>query len=253
MSAQPNMPVKQELQTVSEGNAIIQVIERAASNPAIDVEKMERLLAMQERILARNAESEFSSAMSRAQAALGRVSADATNPQTHSKYASYAALDRVLRPVYTEAGFSLSFGTENTPLADHLRVICYVSHLAGHTRKYHIDMPADGKGAKGGDVMTKTHATGSAMSYGTRYLLKAIFNVAIGADDDDGNRSGARPKITAEQAADVQALADEVKANVPAFLKYLAKAGKVQIGTIQEIPANMLKDAVAALERKRLD
>jgi hypothetical protein len=48
-------------------------------------------------------------------------------------------------------------------------------------------MPADGKGAKGGDVMTRTHATGSALSYGMRYLLKMIFNVAVGEDDDDGN------------------------------------------------------------------
>ena len=44
-----------------------------------------------------------------------------------------------------------------------------------------------GKGAKGGDVMTKTHAFGSGTSYGMRYLLKMIFNVAIGEEDDDGN------------------------------------------------------------------
>jgi hypothetical protein len=48
-------------------------------------------------------------------------------------------------------------------------------------------MPADGKGAKGGDVMTKTHATGAAVSYGQRYLLKMIFNLAVGEVDDDGN------------------------------------------------------------------
>jgi hypothetical protein len=48
-------------------------------------------------------------------------------------------------------------------------------------------MPSDGKGAKGGDVMTKTHATGAAMSYGARYLLKFIFNIAVGEEDSDGN------------------------------------------------------------------
>jgi hypothetical protein len=64
-----------------------------------------------------------------------------------------------------------------------------LTHAAGFTRKYLIDMPADGKGAKGNDVMTKTHATGSATQYGMRYLLKMIFNVAIG-EDDDGNAAG---------------------------------------------------------------
>ena len=32
----------------------------------------------------------------------------------------------------------------------------------------------------------KTHAVGAGMSYGMRYLLKMIFNIAIGEDDDDG-------------------------------------------------------------------
>jgi hypothetical protein len=35
--------------------------------------------------------------------------------------------------------------------------------------------------------MTRTHAFGSATSYGRRYLLKMIFNVIEAAEDDDGN------------------------------------------------------------------
>src|SRR6185369_5301511 len=70
---------------------------------------------------------------------------------------------------------------------DCIRVVAYVSR-GGYTRLYRIDMPADGKGAKGGDVMTKTHAAGAAMSYASRYLLKAIFNVSVGEEDSDGNR-----------------------------------------------------------------
>jgi hypothetical protein len=50
-------------------------------------------------------------------------------------------------------------------------------------------MPVDGKGARGGDVMTKTHAMGSGISYGMRYLLRMIFNLAID-QDDDGNAAG---------------------------------------------------------------
>jgi hypothetical protein len=59
-------------------------------------------------------------------------------------------------------------------------------------RRYHVDMPADGKGAKGGDVMTKTHATASALTYAKRYLLLQIFALAIGESDDDGNAAGKR-------------------------------------------------------------
>jgi len=154
------------------------------NNAAIDV--IERLAALQEKSLAMQAELNFNEAMTRVQSEIRMVAPDLDNSQTKSKYASYGAIDKVVRPVYVKHGFSLSFDTDDSPLPDHVRAVCYVSN-AGHTRKYKIDMPADGKGAKGGDVMTKTHATGAAMSYGMRYLLKYIFNVAVGIDDNDGN------------------------------------------------------------------
>jgi hypothetical protein len=122
---------------------------------------------------------------------MGPIATDSNNPSTKSRYASYFALDKSLRPIYARHGFALSFGTGEIPQENYIRVLCYVSHSAGFTRTYHVDMPADGKGAKGGDVMTKTHAVGSGMTYGQRYLLKMIFNIAIGSDDD-GNAAGAR-------------------------------------------------------------
>ena len=172
-----------------------------SNNAAIDV--IERLAALQEKSLARMAEQEFNTAMTAAQAELGRVAPDLTNPQTHSQYASYAAIDRRIRPIYTKHGFSLSFDSGDIDKPDTVLVRCYVSHRAGHTRTYHAPpMPADGKGAKGSDVMTKTHATGSAMSYGMRYLLKYIFNVAIGQEDDDGNGASNGSHITDERAVE---------------------------------------------------
>lgn len=159
-----------------------------SNNSAIDV--IERIAALREKAVARDAETQFNEAMTQVQSELGTVAPDLTNPQTHSKYASYAAIDKKIRPVYTRHGFSLSFDSGDSPSPDTVRVVCYVSHRAGHTRKYTgPPMPADGKGARGGDVMSKTHATGAAMSYGARYLLKYIFNIAVGEEDTDGNDS----------------------------------------------------------------
>ena len=171
----------------SDSSNLTQAIISVASDPNVDIDKMERLLVMRERIAAKEAEQCFNEAMVHAQSRMGRVSADAQNPQTRSKYATYAQLDRAVRPIYTEHGFSLSFNSSPDAPEGSMRVLCYVSHSAGHTRTYQVDMPADGKGAKGNDVMTKTHAAGSAASYGMRYLLKMIFNIAVGEDDDDGN------------------------------------------------------------------
>ena len=180
-----------ERSDTSQALAPVLMFERLACDPNASVEKIERLMALWERSEARKAEARFNAALSAAQQSMRRIGADATNPQTHSRYASYAALDRALRPIYTAHGFALTFNTGDAPEPDCVRVLCDVTHLGGHLKPYRVDMPADGKGAKGGDVMTKTHATASAVSYGMRYLLKMIFNVAVGEDDDDGNRASA--------------------------------------------------------------
>jgi hypothetical protein len=171
------------------GDSGASLFERLARDPGVDPDKLERLMALWERTEAMRAESAFNVAMSKAQDELRPVSADAENPQTRSKYASYAALDRAVRPVYAKHGFALSFDTADSPLPEHIRVVCYVTQ-SGCKRTYRVDMPSDGKGAKGGDVMTKTHAAGAALSYGQRYLLKLIFNIAVG-EDRDGNK----PKV----------------------------------------------------------
>ena len=134
----------------------------AARDPAIDIDKLDRLLLMRERENARVAEQAFNTALAEAQTQMHPVATDSDNPQTHSRYASYAALDRAVRPIYSTHGFALSFNTADAPAPEQARITCDVSHLAGHTRRYHIDMPVDGKGARGGDVMTKTHAMARA-------------------------------------------------------------------------------------------
>lgn len=224
-----------------EADPIASMIERAARDPSVDIDKLERLIAMRERRDALERERAFDAAMAAAQSKMRAVAADANNPQTRSKYASYFALDKAIRPIYTEHGFSLSFETGETKLEGHVRVICRIS-CAGHTRSPYIDMPADGKGAKGGDVMTKTHAAGAAVSYGSRYLLKMIFNIAVGEDDKDGNAEGDTQTITAEQAEELSALIVKGKTDISKFLKW-AKAESVA-----DIQAKFFDDCKAKLE-----
>jgi len=223
------------LTVATDTSTIISVIERAAMNPDVDIDKFERLMAMSERMEAKRAEAAFNQAMSDAQAKMRPVSADATNPQTKSKYASYAQLDTALRPIYTEHGFSLSFDTGDGAAPDHIRVLCYVSHTQGHSRTYKMDMPADGKGAKGGDVMTKTHAAGAGMSYGMRYLLKMIFNVAVGEDDRDGNDPPPVEMISKDQIVELR------KAMKIAGVDdaYICRKGRVE--SIEQIQASRFK------------
>lgn len=225
---------------VSESAAIFQIIERAARDHTVDIDKMKELMAMHKAMRSETSELEFDGAMASAQEEMDPVRADANNPQTKSKYASYAALDRAIRPIYTKHGFSVSFDTGDAP-ADHVRIVAKVAHRGGHRERPHIDMPADGKGAKGGDVMTKTHATGAAVQYGRRYLLGMIFNLAVSKDDDGNGASKSNAMITPEQVKTILALIEEVGAYTDKFCEVY------QIEAVPDLPAKLFDDAVQNL------
>jgi hypothetical protein len=193
------MPAEAQVATVAapQEATILAIIERASRDPNVDIDKMERLIAMHERVQAEQNRREFDNAMASAQEAMKAIRANMENKQTKSEYASYAQLDKAVRPIYSQHGFALSFNTGDAPNPNEVRVLCTVSHRAGHRQDYKIDMPADGKGPQGAPVMTRTHATGAAASYGQRYLLKLIFNLAVGDVDDDGNGASADGDIEA--------------------------------------------------------
>ena len=187
------------------------------------------------------AEAAYSSAMSAAQSEMGQIIAKSNNPQTHSKYAKYDAVDKVIRPVYTKHGFSLSFRQGEGAPPENIRLVCRVAHRDGHVEYPYLDMPTDGKGAKGGDVMTKTHATGNGISYGKRYLAGMIFNLAITEEDNDGNAP--KTPITEEQVLALTDLAKETKSSIPKLLKYY------QIDKIENLPASLYDSAVTAFTK----
>jgi hypothetical protein len=225
------------------------MLERVLARPDLDVGKLHELLSLQERVEAERARKEFMIAFNEAQKAMEPIARNADNKQTRSKYATHAALDRELRPVYTQHGFSVSFNTADSPLEEHVRVVCHLAHAGGHERVYQADIPCDGKGAKGNDVMTKTHAVGSAMTYGKRYLLALAFNIALADKDDDGNGASGRHDgndlITQAQVDELVALADDVGADKARFCKFYG------IASFAEITKKDFDKAKRALEAKR--
>ena len=173
---------------------VMEILSQAVLNGNVSVDVIERLTKLQREQVEYNAMVEFNEALQRCQDGLQPIRATIDNSQTGSKYASYVQLDKVIRPIYSKEGFSLSFSTEESQAAETVIVVCTLAR-GGFSRRYAIPMATDGKGPKGGSVMTRTHAVGAAATYGMRYLLKMIFNLAIGEDDDDGNLS----ELTDEQ------------------------------------------------------
>ncbi len=233
-----------KIEPVSEPVSMLSIIATMATRNDVDVDKLERLLAMKERQDAKDAERIFNIALGKAQGAIRTIGKDKTNSQTHSTYATYDKLDQAIRPVYIEHGFSLSFNTEPATRENEVRVVCYVSHEDGHTRTYTLDMPADGKGAKGNDVMTKTHAVGSATSYGRRYLLQMIFNIPLGDQDDDGNKASGHVAISFEQETTLRDMLEATSSSEPQFCRFL------KIASLDQLRADRFEVALAELKAK---
>lgn len=231
-----------EVQPPAESAIVLNMIDKIAANPGVPVERIEQLFNLHVRIQAEENRRAYSAAMAETQRKMTPVVAKATNPQTRSKYATFDALDAMLRPIYSQNGFAISYNTE-TPASEVLRVIAYVTHTSGYEREFRIDMPADGKGAKGGDVMTKTHATGSALTYGKRYLLGAIFNIATTRDDDGNVANGGL--ITPEQAEELAKLITATKTDIHKFLEI----GGLE--SLSDMPANKFPSAKAMLLKKK--
>lgn len=210
-----------------------------------DLASVKEMIAFGKELEADAAEKAFNEAMAATQKDMGVVATNMHNTQTKSRYADYAQLDKALRPIYTKHGFALSFNDGDGAPADWVRIVCHVTN-SGHTRTYHKDMPADGKGAKGGDVMTKTHAVGAAQSYAMRYLLRMIFNVAVGEADTDGNAPVAT--ITDEQREGLIDLMEEV-GFTPADDARLMKVFKIEY--LADLPAKDYDRAIQLVKGGR--
>jgi hypothetical protein len=180
----------------AETQAIMQMIEQIALNPQADVEKLRAVMDMKMQMFNRGAEIEFNAAMSLTQAEIEPVSRTAQNKQTNSKYAKLENIIKECSPIWTRHGFALSYDTADCPLPDHYRVTCEVSHRAGHSKNYHMDLPIDNAGINGTKNKTGMHGAGSTISYGRRYIACNVFNIAITDEDTDG---AARNQRQAEQ------------------------------------------------------
>ena len=241
---------KSEIAALPQANssAIVQMdpltamIERAARDPSIDLERLERLMQMKERAELRQATSDFNDAMALVQQEMTPIARDSNNPQTHSKYASYFAIDKAIRPIYVKHGFRLSFDTEDGAPENHIRIVAILSR-GMHTERYHYDSPITTTGIQGKAMMTLTHAGASAVTYAKRYLAGMIFNLSTG-EDDDGNSAGMGALVSDEQLSHIEKLASDVGANIEAFCKLL------KVESLDKLPARQFPSAVALLKSK---
>lgn len=221
----------------------VEMVERLATNEAVDTDKLQKLVDIQMQVMDRNAEAEFNAAMSRVQANLPTVTKDAENQHTHSTFARHEAISRAIKPIYTSEGFSTTFSQGKADTEGYMRIKGLLRHRDGHKEPYWIDLPPDDKGSQGNVNKTALHAAGSTFTYGRRYLTLLMFDVATG-DDTDGNLPVAG--LNDDQALNIQSLLEELpKDTQEGFWD------KAHVKSLDDLVAHRYPTYVKWLEQKR--
>lgn len=199
--------------------ALLAVIERVATSPDADLAKLEKMIELQERVLDRNAKQAFAAAIAAMQAEMpevverGKIKAQLKNGGTmQTAFATFEDINAAVRPILQKHGFAITFRIKQ--LEGSIKVTAVLSHREGHSEETDIVLPSDASGSK-----NAVQAVGSSVSYGKRYTMSALLNIATRGEDDDAAGAVAVKKVTEFQARAIRERVAKAPTHVKAWMK----------------------------------
>lgn len=238
---QQSLMVREEhsIAPAEQADSLIAVIARAAQDPTVDVEKMERLLALKQKIDDDHRRQVFMAALARVQQKIPHINKAGriiVKGQEVSRYARLEDIDRVVRPILAEEGLAVSFDTE--PHNNNVRVICRLSHEMGHSETKQVDLPIDTSGYK-----NVVQGVGSTVAYGRRILCKMWFNVIEEGEDIDGHPEPV--PLTEAQRNSIINLLNVTKSKEADFCRFMG------VAKIEDITQAEYQKGLNALQTKQ--
>lgn len=225
--------------------ALMRTIDRAASDPNFDVDKLSALLKVKQEWEAAEARKAFVAAMAEFKAeqiTLRRnklVEFSTSRGQTSYRHATLDSICDEVIPALTQHGFAHRWETEQGQ--GDIAVACVITHVAGHSERTTLRAKADDSGGK-----NSIQAIGSTVTYLQRYTLLSATGLAVKDMDDDGNGTGAGKDLISEaQANDIRNLIAETASELGPVLDYV-KAESIGTMTIEQY-----RDALSALHHRK--
>lgn len=218
------------------------LLDKAVSQNA-DLDKLEKLMELQERWEKNEARKAYHAAMSRFKADPPKINKDklvdfqTSKGRTSYHHATLASVTTAINSALSKHGLTASWETDQKDRL--ITVTCRITHELGHSESTSLSSAPDESGGK-----NSIQAIGSAVTYLQRYTLLALTGLATHDQDADG--ATPPPVITPQQVADLRALMKEVKGDEKAFLKYF------KVDTLDDLPADQHQRAVSMLESKRV-
>lgn len=183
MSDNPeNLPAR-----IDNGGGTLALI-KTAIDKGIDPEALGKLLDLQDRVLAKQAESEFTQAKKRFQARCPVINKNRhADIKGGAKY-SFADLENItqtIRPLLEEHGFSWSFTQRHN--GDIVEVVCILKHESGHKEETSFSAPWTTNAG-----MSPMQKYASATTFCQRYALRLALGLPVG-EDNDGREEYEKP------------------------------------------------------------
>jgi len=219
---------------------------QSAIDKGLGVEAVEKLVALHERITDRLAASEFAHALADFQNECPPIqktsTAEIVNRNTGSRFSyRYVELDAIARtvnPLLHERGLSYSWDSKVDD--GRLSVVCTLRHVNGHSERSTFACAVESTKQR-----SAAQDAASTLTFGKRQSLIQVLGLTTCDPDSDAAPQRNLEPITEDQAANLEALIQEVRADRARFLRYLG------VPDLDAIPQEDYSRAVRALEDKR--
>lgn len=213
----------------------MQLLSVAVSSGA-DIDKLTKLMDLQERWEANEARKAFTAAIAEFKRNPPDLVKDKQVAYGNTKY-KHASLDQVTEKVakaLSAVGISHRYEIEQK---EQIKVSCVLTHILGHSESTTLSAGADTSGQK-----NSIQAIGSTVTYLQRYTLLAAVGLSTGEDDNDAQP--VTQKISDEQFAKLNEMIAATNTNAAQFCKYF------KIAKLDDLSANAFEDAMSLLRKK---
>ena len=219
---------------------------RLAVERGADVESLEKLVGLYERVEDRRAATEFTAAMLAFQSVCpvvvhNRQASFATKAGGKFSYsfADLAEICRTVNPVLHPLGLSYTWDSRVSDNGALIRVTCTLTHTAGHSVQASFEAPVEeGAGTSAAQDYAKI------LTFGERKSLVQALGIFTADEDTDAAPEG---KITSAQYIELEDLIETTGADRERFLQYLKVAKLVDLAASRYDQA--IRDLKARLDR----
>jgi hypothetical protein len=210
---------------------------------ASTLEKLEKVLELQERWEANEARKAYHEAMAKFKTNPPEIEKDkkvsyqAGGGKTEYWHATLANVTSNINKALSQYGLSASWNTKQDNGT--ITVTCKITHSLGHSEQTSLTASPDTSGSK-----NPIQAIGSTVAYLERYTILALTGLATKDMDDDGNAAGVE-YISEKQLSSIIDMINDREADEKKFCEFMG------VESVERIPATDFNKAMAALKSKK--